>query len=99
MITRGRAGICTGVGGGIVVCTRLLLLVGSSNERLLGRLKVSNATLLGRWRGFKLHYGVGRRAFFVKPLRPLGNFMIASTITCTEKVLSWLWHRHDNLRR
>jgi len=99
MITRGRAGIRTGVGGGIVVCARLLLLAGSSNERLLGRLKVSDTTPLGRWRGFKLHYGVGRRAFFVKLLCPSGNFMIASTTTCTEEVLSWLWHRHDDLRR
>ena len=79
MITRGRAGIRTGVGGGIVVCARLLLLARSSNERLLGRLKVSDATPLGRWRGFKLRYGVGRRAFFVKPLRPSDNFTIAST--------------------
>jgi len=86
-------------GGGIVVCAKLLLLAGSGNERLLGRLKVSDATPLGRWRGFELGYRVGRRVFFVKPLRPSGNFTIASTTTCTKGVLCWLWHRHDDLRR
>ncbi len=72
MITRRRAGICTGVGGGgIVVCARLLLLAGSDDERLLARLKMSDATPLGRWRGFKLREG--RKGFFVTPLRPSGN--------------------------
>jgi len=71
MITRGRVGICTGVGGGgIVVCARLLLLAGSDNRRLLARLKMSDARPLGRWSGFRLP---SEGHFFVTPLRPPGN--------------------------
>jgi hypothetical protein len=58
---------------------------------------MSDATLLGRWRGFKLCYE--GRTFVVMRLRPSGNFIIASTTAYTEVALSWLWHRHDDLRR
>jgi len=64
-ISRRRAGICTGVGGGrIVICARLPLLARSDDRRLLACLKMSDATPLGgcrvrRWRGFKLRYEVG----------------------------------------
>jgi len=76
---RGRAGVCTGVGGGgVVVCARLLLLAGFDDERLMTRLKMGDATPLGRWRGFKLLYG-GGRFFFVTPHRRSANFTIAST--------------------
>jgi len=86
MIPRGRAGICTGVGGGgIILCVRLLLLARSDDERLLARLKMSDATPVGRWRGFRLHYE-GR--FFVTPLRPSSNWTITSTTAYTEAVLS-----------
>jgi hypothetical protein len=61
-------------GGGIVVCERLLLLVGGSDDgRLLACLKMSNATSLGRWRGFRLYYKGGKRFFSVTPLRRSGN--------------------------
>ena len=53
-ITRGRASICTGAGGeGIVVYARLLLLAGSDDGRL-AHLKMSDATPLQEWSGFKL---------------------------------------------
>ena len=74
--TRGRTGVCTRVGGGgIVARARLLLLAGSDDGRLLARLKMSDATSLGRWRGFKLDYEAGSSGgfFFVKPLRPSTN--------------------------
>jgi len=78
MITRGRAGICTGVGGGrIVVCARLLLLARSDDERLLARLKMRGATPLGRWRGFRLHYD--GRFSVMTPLRRSGKLTITST--------------------
>jgi hypothetical protein len=96
MITRGRTGIYTGVG--VVVRARLLLLAGSDDEGLLTRLKIGGATPLARWRGFKLHHG-GRKLFFVTPLRRPANFTITPTTAYAEEVLSWLWHRHDDLRR
>jgi hypothetical protein len=75
MIIRGRDGICTGVGGGgIIVRARLLLLAGS--DELLARLEMSDATPLGRWKGFRLHYG---RLVSVTPQRPSGKWTIAST--------------------
>ena len=54
-ITRGRASICTGAGGGegVVVCARLLPLAGSDDGRLLARLKMSDAMPLRGWSGFK----------------------------------------------
>jgi hypothetical protein len=61
--------IYTGVGGGgYVVCARLLLLVGCDDERLLARLKMSDATPLGRGRRFRLH-GEGRTGFFFVTIR------------------------------
>jgi hypothetical protein len=49
--------IYTEVGGGrYVVCARLLLLVRCDDERLLARLKMSDAaTPLGEGRRFRLH--------------------------------------------
>ena len=68
----------------------------SDDERLLACLNMIDVTLLGRWRGFRLHY---EGCFVVIRLCPLANFMIASTTTFTEMVLSRLWHRHNDLRR
>jgi hypothetical protein len=48
---------------------------------------MSNATPLGRGRGFRLH-GEGRRGFFVTPLRPSGNWMIVPTTAYMKGVLS-----------
>jgi len=84
MITRRRAGICTGLeGGGIIVCVRLLLPAGSDDKRLLAHLNMIDATPLGRWRGFRLHY-----EWLYFWWRPSSNWMIASTTAYTEVVLS-----------
>jgi hypothetical protein len=75
------------VGGrGIVVCARLLLFAGSNDERLLARLKMSDAMSLGRWRGFKLHEG--RKRFLVMLPRPSCNWMIAFTTAYAAAALS-----------
>ena len=93
MATRGRAGICTGVGArGIVAFARLLPLAGPDDEKLLAHLKMSDATPLGRWRGFKLHNEWGRKDCFfemVTPFCPSTNYAIASTIAYLARVLSW----------
>jgi len=81
--------------GGIIVCVRLLLPAGSDDKRLLAHLNMIDATPLGRWRGFRLHY---KQRFVVTRLRPSANFTIASTTAFTETVLSRLWW-HDDLRR
>jgi hypothetical protein len=92
MATRGRAGICTGVGAGeIVAFARLLLLARPDDERPLACLKLSDATPLGRWRGFKLHDKWGRKGFCfdtVTPICPSTNYAIASTIAYLARVLS-----------
>ena len=92
MATRGRAGICMGVGaGGIVAFARLLPLAGFDDERLLARLRMGDATPLGRWREFKLHNEGGRNGLFfetVPPICPSGNYGIASTNAYTARVLS-----------
>jgi hypothetical protein len=73
----GKLGMITSIymgvgGGGYVVCARLLLLVGCSDEILLARLKVSDATPLGRGRGFRLH-DERKWGSSVTPARPSGN--------------------------
>jgi hypothetical protein len=64
--------IYTGVRArGYVICASLLLLVRCDDGRFC--LKMSNATPLGRGRGFRLH------TLFVMPLCRSVNLMIAST--------------------
>jgi hypothetical protein len=49
----------------------LLPLARSDDGRFLARLKMSDATLLGRWRGSKLHYEGGRKGLFFETVMPI----------------------------
>jgi hypothetical protein len=87
MITRR---ICTGMGK-LMSVRDCFCLPGLTIKRFLARLKMSNATPLGRWRGFKLRYDGGSKVFvYVTPLHPSSNFIIASTSAKNEGVLSWI---------
>jgi len=75
---------CTGAEGeGSSSVQDCFCLPESDDERLLARLKMSDVTPLGRWRGFRLHY-----EWLYFWWRPSSNWMIASTTAYTEVVLS-----------